>query len=145
MGDLLLVGGLILAWVIFGNASTVNNLVFVPTGAGFDISSPLSPIINVTVNVQNPTSGSLQLNSFAGTASVNGTASGNVSYFQPTVIAANAQTQIVVQVRLSDLGLIAALMNFINAGTGAIAVSIVGTANVNGAALPVNISLNASV
>jgi LEA14-like dessication related protein len=145
MYDILIIGGLITAFIFFGGAQTVNSLKFVATGVGFDVSNPLSPIVNVSVIVQNPTSNSLQLNSFAGTATVNGTSSGNVSYFTPVLIAANSQTTITLQIRLSDAGIISDLLNFINAGTGAILIAVNGTANVNGAGLPVSLSMNASV
>jgi LEA14-like dessication related protein len=145
MDNILIFGGLIIAFIFFGGAQTVNSLKFVATGVGFDVSNLLSPIINVTVIVQNPTSTALQLNSFAGTATVNGTASGNVSYFQPVLIAANSQTTITLQIRLSDAGIISDLMNFISAGTGQLLVAVNGTANINGAGLPVSLSMNASV
>ena len=145
MDTLLWLGLAGLGFYLFEKNTVVSSLRFVEQGITFDISNLISPIINVSILVQNPTSGSLTLQSMAGTFSVNGNPSGNASYFPavPTVLAPNAQTIIVIQLRLTDSGIITDLLNFISGSTTALNIALNGTANVNNAPIPLILSFNA--
>jgi hypothetical protein len=137
-----------LGFIIFlgaEKATTLNNLRFVAQDVGFDFSNLLSPIVNLSVLVQNPTSGNLTLKSLAGSFSINGTPSGNVSFFPatPSYVAANGVTGITLQLRLSDVALINDVKNFFNNGAGALVININATANVNDVPLPVTLNFSA--
>lgn len=145
MDNLLIVGVAFLGYVLLSRAKAVSALRFVVTAIGFDISNLLSPIVNVTILVQNPTPSALTLYSLAGSVSINGMPSGNVSFFQPTTIPPNNQTQITIQIRLADAAIIQDVMNFINKGTSQVLIDIEGNANVNNAVVPVSLSFNGAV
>jgi LEA14-like dessication related protein len=137
---LFLAGGAFLVWKFLVPGVAVSNLIFLENGMSLDISNPLRVVINLSVIVQNPTSGSLTLNSMAGYFYVNGSQTGNVSYFTPTVINPNSQTQIQLQLSVNDISLVSDIMSYINSGTGSLAVEIKGTANVNNVPVPIDLS-----
>lgn len=102
----------------------------------------------IVVTVQNVSSSSLMLNSMAGTLSVNGTMIGNISNFSgPTEIVGNGQTNVVVNVNPSLLGIGSALYNLIQAGTGmtGLQFTIQGNVNVNNLVQAFNITQTVNV
>jgi LEA14-like dessication related protein len=136
---LLGLGAFVLYYLSTG-ATVINNLRFVENGMNFDVSNPLRITINLSILIQNPTSGSITLNSMAGTFSINGSQAGNVSFFTPTLISANSQTQITLTMTVSDINLIAIIMQYVNSGSTAVTVAINATANAGNVPLPVNLS-----
>jgi LEA14-like dessication related protein len=144
MDTLLWIGVGLFAFLAFEKSTVVSNLKFVENGLDFNMSNLLRPQINLHIGVQNPTSGSITLQSVAGSFAVNGVPSGNVSYFVPTVIAPNAQTEIVLHLAVNDAALIADLMNFINnGGKTPVKVDVEVTANINNVPVPVSLSFDA--
>ena len=140
---LLIGGGAFLLWFFGTRGAVVANLKFLENGMSFDVSNPLRIGVNLSVLVQNPTSGSVTLQSLAGYFAINNTQSGNVSYFVPTLIAANSQTQITLRLSINDLSLVKILMDYINGNSGSsIVVDIAATANVDNVPVPVNMSFS---
>lgn len=139
---LLLGAGAFLLWQFGIGGAVVSNLKFLENGMNLDVSNPLRVVINLSVLVQNPTSGSITLQSLAGYFYVNGTQGGNVSYFTPTTIAPNAQTEITLQLSVNDISLVTILMNYANSGTSNLNVEVKATANVNNAPLPIDLSFS---
>lgn len=136
---LLGIGAFVLYYFTTG-ATVVNNLRFVENGMNFDVSNPLRVVINLSVLVQNPTSGSITLESMAGTFSINGSQAGNVSFFTPTLISANSQTTITLVLSINDLSLVSVIMQYVNSGSSAVQVGINATANAGNVPLPVNLN-----
>jgi|ERR1700722_18154659 len=140
---LLMLGvGAFLLWQFGIGGAVVSNLKFVENGMNLDVSNPLRVVINLSVLVQNPTSGSITLQSLAGYFYVNGTQAGNVSYFTPTVINPNSQTSITLQLSVNDISLVTILMNYANSGTSNLNVEVKATANVNNAPLPIDLNFS---
>ena len=136
--NLLLIGAAaIAAWYFFTRSNALNSLIFTPVGLGVQ-----GPGISLAVNVANPTNTPLTLSSLAGSLNIQGSAVGNVTDFQPSVIAANSQTQINLLITPNVFGLAAGVINEIdgNEGSGSIQASLSGTANVNGVTIPINLS-----
>ena len=140
---LLMLGvGAFLLWQLGIGGAVVSNLKFVENGMNLDVSNPLRVVINLSVLVQNPTSGSVTLQSLAGYFFVNGSQAGNVSYFTPTVIGPNNQTQITLQLSVNDISLVTILMNYANSQNGNINVEVKATANINNAPIPIDLSFS---
>jgi hypothetical protein len=136
---LLLGGGIAFLW-FFTKSAVVSNLVFVENGMVIDASNPLRIIINLSVLVQNPTSGSVTLQSLAGYFTINGQQAGNVSNFISSVILPNAETPINLQLSVNDISLVSILMNYVNSESTQLTVGILATANVNNVPMPVNLT-----
>jgi LEA14-like dessication related protein len=138
--NLLLIGAAaIAAWYFWTRTSALNSLIFTPVGLGVQ-----GPGISLAVNVANPTNTPLQLSSIAGSLNINGSAVGNVTDFQPAVIAPNSQTQINLLITPNVFGLAAGVINEVdgNEGSGTIQASLTGTANVNNTPLPINLAFS---
>jgi len=140
MDEVLLLGaGAVLLYFVTKGVS-LNSLKYIITSSSIDVSNPLRPVITLQVTVQNPTSGSLTFYSLAGYFSINGTQTGNISYFATTIIQPNSQTVIPLQLSVSDLSLASDIVNYLSGGGGALTVSIVATVNVNNVPAPLTLS-----
>lgn len=143
--DTVIVLGLgFLAFLAFQKSTVVSNLKFVENGIDFNFSNVLRPQIYLHIIVQNPTSGSVLLQSLAGYFSVNGVQSGNVSSFIPTAIGPNSQTVMTLTLSVNDAAVITDILNFIHgAGKSSVNVAVEATANIDGVPVPVSLSFNA--
>ncbi len=96
----------------------------------------------VVLGVQNTSNTTLQYNSFAGSLIVNGSAVGNVSDFTAQPIAANAETDLTINISANVLGIASQIMQQLQSGgTGIQSASLNGTANISGVQYPVNVQL----
>lgn len=129
-----LLGGAALVYLLT-RASTINNLNFVPRGLSFIGSS-----IRVVIGVQNPTSASLTLRSVSGSLIVNGNTFGNVSDFQPAILAANSETPVALIFSPSLFGIADTVITALEDGSTAISASLQGIANLDNNALPINVN-----
>lgn len=140
---LLIGGGAFILWFFGTRGAVVANLKFIEDGMNFDVSNPLRVGVNLTVIVQNPTSGSVTLQSLAGYFFINGTQAGNVSYFTPTLIAPNSQTIVVLRLSINDLSIVKILMDYVNGASDAsLVVDIQATANIDNVPVPVSMSFS---
>jgi hypothetical protein len=132
---LLIAAGGFAAWYFFTRYNTLKSLVFNPVGLGVQGSA-----ISLQIEVDNPTANALQFNGFAGSLSVNGSNIGNVTGFQPVMVAPGA-TRINLFVTPNVFGIASDIISLLdgNEGSGNIQAGLSGTANVNGIPLPVNI------
>jgi LEA14-like dessication related protein len=132
----LIAAGAFAAWWLWSRASTISNLNFIPRGLAV-----VGGAISLILGVQNPTNNAIQLNALSGNLIINGNAIGNVADFQPVVIAPNNETPINLLVTANFFGLAAGALNAIEGNeTGTINATLQGTANINGTALPVNVT-----
>lgn len=123
------------AYFLFQGASTLNSLVFLAKGVTMQ-----NGFLQLTLGIQNPTSNALTIQSLAGNILVNGSAFGNISNFVPTVIAANSETDMVLNIAASPLGIAAGLVNELESSGTNLSVAAQGVANVNGQPIPVSLT-----
>lgn len=136
-GIWLLVAG-VAAYYLYRVFSTVSNLNFVPRGISVGNGG-----LSLQLGVQNITNTSLQFNGFSGSVLINGNNVGNVADFQPQILAANGESQVLFFFTPNLLGLAQQLVNLFQGGslTG-MKVQLQGTANVEGQAVPVDVNFN---
>ncbi len=132
---LLLFGAAGLAYYAYTRLALGNGLQFVPLGVTTGGNGLL-----VNVGVQNPTSNSATLNSFAGNLKANGSSIANVSNFQGVTIGPNAQTSLQFSVTPNLIALGVDLVDIAENGLNNYAFTLTGNANVNNTPLPVNIT-----
>lgn len=141
----LYIGGGLLLFGFYSKARALGNLIFSPgqvIGMGFQDSNPL---LQFSVRVQNTSSSSLTINSFAGTLYSNGTLIGNIYNFVPVSIMGNSQTQFIAQVQLQAIGLINDILNAFTTHNATQNIRVEGSANVMGVQLPVAFNLTVGV
>lgn len=134
----LTIGGLYILSKItaVGAASRLN---FVITNVNVTTSG-ISVILQVTVQVQNPTNSGFTINSLVGNVLLNGTLIGNASSFNQVSIAPNQQTPLMLTVVLSAIATVNDIVNILSGSSGVHAVvAINGTANVDNLPIPVNL------
>jgi hypothetical protein len=146
MRNLLFIGGAVAAYFLFKGGNYLYNatrLQFYIGKVGFKLDG-LNPTIVIDVYAQNPTASDYQLNSLVGQLIFNGTQVGNISYYTPLTIAPNAQTKIIIPVRVSLLGAGSQLVGIFTGGTklSNMDLQIAGTVNVNNIPAPVNLTFS---
>jgi hypothetical protein len=126
------------AWYLWTRANTLNSLIFNPVGLGVQGGG-----VSLQLEVDNPTPNALQLNGFAGSLSLNGSPVGNVTDFQPVMVAPGA-TRINLLVQPNVFGIASGIIGLLdgNEGSGNFQAQLNGTANINGIPVPVNLSFS---
>jgi hypothetical protein len=140
MNYLIFAGLAVVGLFLLEKSVVLGNLRFIASGSTIDFSSPLRPLIKLSVVIQNPTSGSVTVQSLAGNFFINGQQAGNVSYFTPVIIVQNSQTEIVLDLLVNDFALVQIITNYMTGGGGSVVVAINGTANVNNVPAPFSIT-----
>lgn len=98
--------------------------------------------IVISLAVNNPTSISLKFNSFVGQVVVKGKVIANITGFTPVIINANSQSIVNLNFSVSTIGLLQFGLAVFNANNFKnLKPTLKGTANINGAALPVVVNL----
>lgn len=139
MNAFIWIGAGALAYYLYKRGSTIASLNFVVQKVDFDVSNALLPVANVTVQVQNPTNGTLTLQSLSGNFYFNDKLGGSVSDFTPAIVGPNSATSIVLRLQSNDAQLISALLTFLNSRQG-FTISVKAVANVSGIPIPVNLN-----
>lgn len=136
---LLLLGGAALLYI--GNqARSVANLTFFPdavTGMAFE---GISPVMYLSVLVQNTSNVAIDLYSLSGSVYVDNTLVGNISNFTPTRINANSETVMPLKVRFAILGIVNDIIQSFQQGNFKKAVVLDGTVNANGVQVPLTLT-----
>jgi hypothetical protein len=96
-------------------------------------------IVNVTINVLNPTGVSATLKSIVGDVVSSGGSVATVQYFGKTIIRANSSTAITVQLVPRAIGVASLLYSLISYG-GKPNFKLVGSANINNINIPITIT-----
>ncbi len=127
----------VVAYFVYTKGLSLANLQFIPRGITIAGNG-----FQVVLGVQNTSNTTLQYNSFAGSLIVNGSAVGNVSDFTAQPIAANAETDLTINISANVLGIASQIMQQLQSGgTGIQSASLSGTANISGVQYPVNVQL----
>jgi len=140
---LLLIGAGVLGLYFWKQKEAAGHLIFFPgniTGMQFVNSTP---VVSLTLQVQNTSNVDLHLNSIAGNVLANGQLIGNVSNFTPVIIARNSQTLLPLTAQLQPLGIVNDIIRSFQTGSFAQDISIQGQANVGG--VQVDVLLNFKV
>jgi hypothetical protein len=103
--------GAIIALTAFSKAKAAGTLNFYPEGVRSLSFDGITPVISIGLVIQNPSSNSFQIKSLVGNLSANGFLIGNVSTYQPVTVRPNSQSVLVLNVRLSILGVVTDIIN----------------------------------
>jgi LEA14-like dessication related protein len=121
-------------------ASAVDKMRFLLSSVKVTFSG-LSPRLNLDVLIQNPTNETVVVKAIAGDVKVNGTKVGAVSSFQTVTIKPVAETTATLIVVIPLAGVATQIINLISGNIpGEAVVNIIGTVNVNGAVVPLDIT-----
>ncbi len=137
----ILVAGVAALWAYsyFKLAKSLN-FTFKKIGIGGGL---ITPAINITLGLQNPSSQSATLTSIAGSVYINDKYLANFSNFNAQNIAANSESDILIIAKPNLIGTASIIRDFIkNRGKGQIVVKLEGTANVDGNAIKFNQTQN---
>jgi LEA14-like dessication related protein len=141
LGAIALLGG----YWLFSKARALGNLLFQPGSImGFSMLGS-TPIVSITLVVQNTSNTSLTVDSLAGNVSSNGTLIGNVSNFSPVLVPGNSQISMPVSLMLQPIGVVNDIIRSFQNSNFAQDIKLSGFANVNGFQLPVNIEFNVGI
>lgn len=97
----------------------------------------LAPVVNIRMDVQNPTNQRIVIKSIVGNISVSGKFLASVSSFGDQVIAANSESTLNLTARPSALGVFNTLRQLITQPIPGTQIVFSGTANVDGVNVPV--------
>lgn len=137
-----LIGAGVILLSRLGTAGAADRLKFVFQKISAEFKDALSIQINVDIVIQNPTSTSFIIKSFAGDLFVNDYYIGNVSNFTATQIKGNTQTTYRVAIQVSTLSLPAPVISILQNFTGLTA-KLDGTINVDDLGVPLTLEYKA--
>ena len=100
--------------------------------------SPLRPIINVEMAVQNPTNATVTIKSITGSININDKYLANVSAFGDQKVLPNQETIIKLTARPSAVGIFESVRELLTNPIGTTVASFQGSANVDGIVVPIN-------
>lgn len=100
--------------------------------------SPLAPVINLDMGVQNPTNQEITIKSITGSIYVNDKYLANVSAFGDQKIGANQESILKLSARPSAIGVFQSIRELLTTPIGNISTKFVGSANVDGLVIPIN-------
>jgi hypothetical protein len=134
------------AYLIFSKFSLSQSVSFRLKAVSLS-GSPINPVAQIIFSAYNPTNTSAVLKSLSGSLSYLGSASdpqqiflGNVYFTSPATIAPIGNTDIPVNVEISDIGILQSLVAFVQ-DPGTI-FNFNGIASVDGINIPLNINYN---
>ncbi len=119
-------------------AGTADRLDYVIDDVKFRIVSVWHLTTSIVINIQNPTSNTLTVNSLVGDVYVNGDYLGNVSSFTKTEIVGNNQTPYTVALDSNIFSLSTELQSLISNFHG-LTLQLKGTINAQGLTIPVDL------
>lgn len=129
------------AWFLFGRkAVAASNLTFYPGQVLNMQFLGATPILTVSVQVQNTSSAQLIVNSFSGNVTSNGTLIGNVYNFSPITILPNSQQMVPVTLQLNATGIVNDIVNIFTSGSSRQQLTVNASANVEGIQVPISLN-----
>lgn len=136
---LLYAAGGIIAYSLLTKAKALQTLNFYPKGVRSLHFDGITPVISLALAVQNTSGQQMVLKSFAGNVFANDYFVGNVSSYIQTVIYPNSESVLLVNVRLSLIGIASNIVNAFNGNGPAQDLELDAMANVDNYQLPVKI------
>lgn len=98
----------------------------------------LTPVMTLSILVQNTSSQDFTLRSLGGTLTANGYVIGNLASFQTTVIRGNSEGVILVEVTMFALGVVYDIIQIFATGNSTQEIELRAYANVDNYQIPVN-------
>lgn len=138
---LLLIGGVAGLWFLT-KSRAAQRLVFYPGDIQGMAFEDMTPMAYLDIIVQNTSNADLTVNSIAGSAYANGFLVGNISNFQGVTIRRNSESRLPVTVRFNLIGLANDLINAWQTGSLRQDITIEGTANAEGFAVPLDLKFS---
>lgn len=138
--EVALVLGGVIGLYFFNQARAAGALVLFPgniTGLQFDGATP---VVTVTLLVQNPTNTSFVFRSFAASAYSNDTLVGNVSNFTPVAVGPNSEGIMPLTIRLLLITAANDVISIIQTKHVKRTLKLEGTINANGVPVPVTLN-----
>ena len=129
------------AFLLLRRSSFAKNLIYIFRGVKLR-GKWLSPKIEVTIGVQNPSNQKAEFKSMTAVMQWNDKDFANISTFKAVTIAPNSETNLVLIAEPSVLGLYQSIRDLIKTGLKNGKITIVGTANVDNVQVPISISKN---
>jgi len=130
----------IILYSLFRKSAAAGTLNFYPASVKKIKFEGATPIMVFGLAIQNTSNQSFTLKSIAGNLYANNYLIGNIGAFNPQVIAANSQTVIDVNVRMSLIGIVTDIINGIKNNTFSQNLELESYANVDNLQVPVNIT-----
>jgi len=138
--DILIGAGIFVAWLVYSQKKAIGLLNYIISGVSISFDG-ITPIMRLSIGVQNVSNESFLLKSFVGNLTANGFVIGNVSSFVPINIPAASQVNYDVYVRMSLIGVVQDIVNLIQQKSGmAQTVKLDGFVNASGIVAPVSLS-----
>lgn len=138
--DILIPAAALVAWLVLAQKKALNLLNYIIQGVGLSWEG-ITPILNITLLIQNVSNENYTINSFVGNLYSGSTLIGNVSSFTPTQVLPSSQTLYNLKIRLSLIGVVSDLVALINQGSGiAQNLTLNGYVNASGIVAPVIIT-----
>lgn len=123
---------------VLSRKAAAGNLNFLPgTVLSLDMQGT-SPVLLVSMVVQNTSQQTFTLKSIAGDVMSNNYWVGNVSYWLPQVIAPNQQSTIKLEIRLALIGIVQDIINAFQYGNFQQEIVLKANANVDNIQVPIN-------
>ena len=133
-----ILGGIIGLYFI-NQAAAASSLVFFPSGINGLAFEGSGPVVTASILVQNPTNTAFTFESFAASATSDGTLVGNVSNFTPVAIAPNTEGVMPIKIRLLLLTAANDVIDAIQNRNIKKKLQVKGTINTNGVPVPVTL------
>lgn len=138
--DILLGAGIFIAWLVYSQKKAIGLLNYFISGVAITFEG-ITPIMRLSIGVQNVSNESFLIKSFVGNLVANGEVIGNVSSFVPMQIPAASQVNYDVYVRMSLVGIVSDIVNVIQKKSGiAQTVTLNGYVNASGLVAPVSLT-----
>lgn len=99
----------------------------------------LTPVFRIGIRVQNTSNNDFNINSFAANIIADGYTVGNASFFSQQIIAKNSQVILAVDFRLGTFEVVNRLIQAFQNKDFQFNVKMIGTVNVNGLQVPLNL------
>jgi LEA14-like dessication related protein len=139
--ELLALGAVgLVAAVLWSKARAAGTLIFQPGRVQNLYFDGVSPVIQLSLVVQNTSSSGFTLESLAGNILSDGYIIGNFSNFQPIHINANSETVVPISIRLGMIGLVQDLITSFTTGDFTKRVTLQGFVNAGFVRAPINVS-----
>jgi LEA14-like dessication related protein len=130
----------VVAYSLFRKSAALGRLNFYPEVVRDLQFDGITPVITVGLAAQNTSNQNFDVKSLAGNVYSNSYLVGNVSLFQAVTIPANQQVLLLVNMRMSLLGIVDDIINAIQTGNTTQKLDLEAYANVDDLQIPVNIS-----
>lgn len=131
-----------LAYNAFAKGKALSTLNFYPKKVQGIRVDGVTPVVTFALAVQNTSGQNMVLRSFAGNLSANGYYIGNISSYNMVTIRPNSETILLINVRLSIIGVVTDIINAFNGGGPKQEIEMNAKANIENYQIPINLKFS---